>query len=393
MSRVVAEEWDDRSIGQLFRLQTSPITPGVQPDQGFHHHSLPAYDEFRGPALDRGRSIESVKIHIKRPALLVSKLNPRIPRVSLVADLPANQVHCASTEFMVLEPTVGDVDLAFFHKVFLSESFRQRLMSVATGTTGSHTRVSPKQILKWQVPLPSLGEQQKIAEILDAVDESIRSTERFLDKLDVFSRSLVRDQLGSGGLPVASLGDVCSLLVDCPHTTPIFRSEGVLVARTSNIRNGRFTLANASRVSEAQFRERTIRATPASGDIIFTREAPVGEAFIVPSGMKICLGQRTMLLRVDKNYAVPEFILAHIYFGAVASVVRKLTAGTTNPHLNVKDVRKISVPLPSLDEQGVMAKRLETVELRQVSLLQELNKLRSIKRGLMEDLLAGWVRV
>lgn len=100
-----------------------------------------------------------------------------------------------------------------------------------------------------------------------------------------------------------------------------------------------------------------------------------------------------MLLRVDKNYAVPEFILAHIYFGAVASVVRKLTAGTTNPHLNVKDVRKISVPLPSLDEQGVMAKRLETVELRQVSLLQELNKLRSIKRGLMEDLLAGWVRV
>src|SRR5919199_6181399 len=98
---------------------------------------------------------------------------------------------------------------------------------------------------------------------------------------------------------VVPLERVCLNVIDCPHTTPVFRNDGVLVARTSNIRNGNFDVLSASFVSEQEYRQRVARLEPQPGDVIFTREAPVGEAFIVPVGMRICLGQRTMLLRPD----------------------------------------------------------------------------------------------
>ena len=81
---------------------------------------------------------------------------------------------------------------------------------------------------------------------------------------------------------ICEVGSACSLIVDCPHTTPTFRDEGILVARTANIRDGRFVVEGASYVDEQEFRTRILRAEPQAGDVIFTREAPVGEAFVVP---------------------------------------------------------------------------------------------------------------
>ena len=88
---------------------------------------------------------------------------------------------------------------------------------------------------------------------------------------------------------ICDIGAVCSLVVDCPQYHPIFRGEGTLVARTTNIRDGRFNLQGASYVDEKEYLARIVRAEPRAGDLIFTREAPVGEAFVVPTWMRICL--------------------------------------------------------------------------------------------------------
>jgi hypothetical protein len=107
--------------------------------------------------------------------------------------------------------------------------------------------------------------------------------------------------------------EVCTRVVDCPHTTPQFVPSGVLVIRNFNLRSGELDLTRAYYTSEEEYRERVARETPQAGDVIFSREAPVGEACVLPSGVTASLGQRTMLLRPDRQIVDPEYLLGVLY--------------------------------------------------------------------------------
>lgn len=104
----------------------------------------------------------------------------------------------------------------------------------------------------------------------------------------------------------STLEDMCELVVDCPHFTPKWTTEGFVVIRNQNIRNGRLDLSNTSFTYKEDFERRITRAKPQEGDIIFTREAPMGEVCAIPEGLECCLGQRQVLLRpkvdIDGKY-------------------------------------------------------------------------------------------
>ncbi len=261
------------------------------------------------------------------------------------------------------------------------------------------------------------AEQRQIARILSKVDEAISQTEQLIAKYRRLKTGLMQDLLTKGidehgnirseethafkdsplgRIPaeweVEKLNKLCSDIVDCPHSTPAYLEEGVLVARTMHIKNGRYNVANSSFVSEDEYLHRILRNKPSVGDIIFTREAPVGEAFVIPEGMKICLGQRVMLVRVNDNIK-SNFLLELIYSDENRIIFDNMVSGTTNPHLNVKDVRELFFKVPEVDEQ----KRIMALILKQRSGLDSfrhnLAKLQSLKTGLMQDLLSGEVRV
>jgi type I restriction enzyme S subunit len=270
-------------------------------------------------------------------------------------------------------------------------------------------------------PPISVAEQRTVNEILDTLDTTIRQTEAIIEKLKQVKQGLLHDLLTRGidangelrppqsqaphlykdsplgWIPrewtASSIDEACSDVVDCPHSTPNFLDDGVLVARTMHIKAGVFLERLASRVSEAEYQERIARIRPEPGDLVFTREAPVGEAFVIPAGMRICLGQRVMLLRPRAEMARGQFLLAQIYSGAVADRIEALTAGTTNPHLNVSEVRQFVLPLPPVQEQTLIEQQLGGLDQRLAAEGRERDKLLTVKAGLMDDLLTGRVRV
>ena len=85
-----------------------------------------------------------------------------------------------------------------------------------------------------------------------------------------------------------SLESLCELIVDCPHSTPKWTDEGIVVLRNQNIRNGVLDLSTPSYTNEEDYQKRIKRAVPQAGDIVFTREAPMGEVCIIPEGLKCC---------------------------------------------------------------------------------------------------------
>lgn len=324
----------------------------------------------------------------------------------------------ALSSICIIEPT-DQLDAAFLGQALQSEGCARQYDNFMSGS--ALRRLVLRDIRSIKVPVPEPEHQRSIARVLDTLDTAIHETEAIIAKLKAVKQGLLHDLLTRGidangelrppqveaphlykesplgWIPkdweIESINRACSDVVDCPHSTPNYQDQGVLVARTMHIKDGAFLEALASRVSERQYQDRIARLEPQTGDVIFTREAPVGEAFVIPLNMRICLGQRVMLLRPKNGRLVAEYLLAQIYSGAVKDRIATLTSGTTNPHLNVSEVKEFEIPLPPFVEQQEIAKRLNEHESRLQSETSEQNKLSLLKTGLMDDLLTGRVCV
>ncbi|WP_081480119.1 restriction endonuclease subunit S [Pseudomonas sp. PAMC 25886] len=307
----------------------------------------------------------------------------------------------------------------FLFQASCSESFMRQLERRCNVTAQAGLYLG--ELAKVKIPLPTVPQQKKIATILSATDTAIEKTEALIAKYQQIKIGLMRDLFDRGVLPngqlrpsrneapelyqetavgwipsqwqLCSLESACQAIIDCPHSTPQFTQDGVLVARTMHIKDGVFLEATASRVSESEYIARVSRATPIPGDVILTREAPVGEAFVIPKGMRICLGQRVMLIKPSPMVLNGEYLVEQIYGGKLSTRIYELTAGTTNPHLNVADVRALTIVLPPYAEQLAMSARIKAINLEIQTIRNSLEKTRQQKFGLMHDLLTGKVPV
>jgi type I restriction enzyme S subunit len=161
----------------------------------------------------------------------------------------------------------------------------------------------------------------------------------------------------------ASLVEVSSEIVDCPHSTPKWTDSGKYCVRTTQLNPGFLDLSNAKFVSERTFQERIKRLKPMENDILYCREGQVGNACRVPLGTGLCLGQRMMLIRSSSqmNPSMLELVLNSPF---IAARVATLITGMTAPRVNVKMVKDYWIPVPPLNEQRrIVAKVNEMMAL------------------------------
>ena len=166
----------------------------------------------------------------------------------------------------------------------------------------------------------------------------------------------------------ATVEQVCEYIVDCLHSTPIFRESGFLCIDTNCIKPGRIDFEKVRYVDEDTFIERNRRMKPKENDVMFSREeALLGVATRVPSNLEFCLGQRMMIFRLNQsvNASFYEKILNSSVFRS--QYLQEIT-GTASPHLNIQDIRKFMISLPPLIEQQIVAAEVE----RRLSIIEEL---------------------
>lgn len=174
------------------------------------------------------------------------------------------------------------------------------------------------------------------------------------------------------------LKDVCVDIWDCPHTTANDEGEGYPLIRTPNIGKGRFILSGVHRVCEDVYNIRNKRAIPQDNDLIFAREAPAGNVAIIKKGQKFCLGQRTVLIRPDKDKVNPDFLNYFLLAPEQQHSLLKTANGSTSSHVNMKTIRELQINLPSRNYQDIASSILcdydEVIELnqRKIAVLEEI---------------------
>lgn len=173
------------------------------------------------------------------------------------------------------------------------------------------------------------------------------------------------------------LEEVCEFIVDCPHSTAKDEGTGYPLIRTPNIGKGRFLLDNVHRVSENVYNKRNARAIPKDDDLIFAREAPAGNIAIIKNGEKMCLGQRTVLLRPNKKLVNPDFLTYFLLAPEQQYGLLGTANGATVAHVNLSTIRNLKIILPSIYVQKRIGKILCTYDdliennKKQIKLLEE----------------------
>lgn len=159
------------------------------------------------------------------------------------------------------------------------------------------------------------------------------------------------------------LSKACQLIVDCPHSTaPEADVAFAYAVGTKAIDHGRIRFDKARPVDQTTYESWIARATPEEGDIILCREAPVGPVARVPKHPRVCLGQRTVLLKPDAQTVDSRFLMYTLLAPPTQSALREVSEGSTVAHLNVADLRRFAVSIPSFDEQRRVASVLGALD-------------------------------
>ena len=163
-------------------------------------------------------------------------------------------------------------------------------------------------------------------------------------------------------------------VIDCEHkTAPKVDSSEYYSIRTPDIKNGRLLYEQANRVSAETYALWTKRSIPEAVDIILAREAPVGEVGWIDKDHKICLGQRTVLIKIHSTEIDKKYLLYSFVSSKFKDYLNELSGGSVVAHLNMKDIRALEFSFPPLPEQKAIASVLSSLDDK-IDLLHRQNK-------------------
>lgn len=250
----------------------------------------------------------------------------------------------------------------------------------------AYPSISLSDIGNLVVDMKSESERNAIVSVLQHAESVITLRQKELQKLDDLVKARFVELFDNGKWPIKQVDELCSDIVDCPHTTPKYEGELKNPAiRTSEIKKGYITWDTMRYVSDEEYQERISRLKPLAGDIVYGREGTFGNATVLPEGFNFCLGQRVMLLRPNYQLCSSEYLLhALISDDVYQQAVGKNNASTV-AHVNVKDVKQFKVPLPSLELQNEFADFAKQTDKSKVVVQKALDEAQTLFDSLMQE--------
>ena len=235
------------------------------------------------------------------------------------------------------------------------------------------------------IPVPSIEEQKAICLLLDKLNRVIEAKKEQLKELDKLAQSLFYDIFGDidtilSRWETKTMVDVCSNIVDCPHSTPV-KSEvptDYPCIRTSELKGGYIHWGSMQYGSKEEYEKRITRLTPQCGDIVYGREGVFGDAVILPQGWHFCLGQRTMLFRANNEIVCTNYLHRVLISDVVLRQAQNKNVASTVAHVNVKDIKQFVLPIPPMALQQAFAEKVKAIEQQKELINQSIKDVQTL---------------
>lgn len=278
-----------------------------------------------------------------------------------------------------------EINRLYLKYYFQSEYFKNYLLS-NTGARATIAGFNKSELKDAIIRVPSDDIQQKIVDRLAQVDELIKKRTEQIDAFNQLIKGRFKEMFDDGG-ETLTVQDLCTDIVDCPHSTPSYEGELIYPSiRTTDIKDGFIDWTQMKYVSEKEYKKRIGRITPVPGDIVYGREGTYGNATILPEGYQFCLGQRVMLFRADISKCIPEYLLHCLISDDVRRQADAKNVGSTVPHVNVADAKKFTVKLHPMQAQIQFAQFAQQVSGSRTIAETALTELQTLKQSLLKEI-------
>lgn len=329
---------------------------------------------------------------------------PRAGDVLFSKDGTVGKVHVVAAQeepfavlssLAILRPDQRKADSRYLGHVLRSPAVLGDALKRKTGS--AIRRIVLADLKQVQIPLPPLHEQRRIASILDKADELRGKRRAALKQVNGLTQVIFLEMFGDPATNPkqwrsVALRDLCSRVIDCPHSTPAYSLERTpfLCIRSSDIQNSELTFADTKSVYRTEYEQRIARGKPQRGDVIYCREgARFGNTARLKEDALVCLGQRMMLLRPALDRASSEFIWAFLANGSTYRLANSVVGGSAAPHVNIRQIVAFQVPLPPRHLQEEFSLRIKAVDKTKSVLFGSLTALDALSVSLQHRAFAG----
>lgn len=343
--------------------------------------------------------------------VLFGKLRPYLAKVA-APDFPG----VCSTELIVYRP-LAELQTDYLKYQLISREFINFVNANAYGT--KMPRVSETIMGNLRLAVPPLEEQQAIAAFLDRetarIDALIGYKERLIALLEEKCQAVISQAVTRGLGPNAMMKetrhptisavpdhwDVLALkwrwdVTDCKHRTVKFLHEGYPVASIGEVHGIDVDLSNANYTSEEEYLDLIGGGRrPKHGDIIYSRNATVGEAAYVNTDEDFCLGQDVCL--ITSKTQNQRYLVHQLRSSVVMQQLEALMVGSTFKRINVGNIREFAVCCPPKDEQDAIAEHCDSASAEFANAIQRVRdgivRLQEYRAALISAAVTGQIDV
>lgn len=284
-----------------------------------------------------------------------------------------------------------------------------RLKSIVQGT--SINGLLRDDLESFAVSLPPLSEQKKIAQIISTLDDAIEKTIQVIEKAKELKKGLMQklftEGIGHKRFKQTKIGKipeewkVLQLEEIVPNDKPITYGivqagshvpNGVPYIRSGDLNNPAIEIISLLRTSE-KIAQKYKRSEAGVGDIIFSLRGNIGVTKVVPPDLlRANLTQETARITCRPGI-YNQYLNIALQSSNVKKRINAVAKGSTFVEISLKELRKLMVPIPNINEQYKIAENIMEVDANVERESGHLEQVKLLKKGLMQILLTGKLRV
>lgn len=306
--------------------------------------------------------------------------------------LENKDIGIVSPAYPVFEAT--DINAEYLKYFFQSERFRKEIYNLSQGST--RTALKYKDLSNIDILLPPIEEQEKIVKTLKKLDFIIEKYRNILEEKNKLIKSQFVDIFGKDIYEVVKLNDVCDVR-DGTHDSPSYLSYSPYKFITSkNLVDGKISFENVKYIEKKDYDKFNERSKVNYGDILMPMIGTIGNPVIVDiKDEQIDFAIKNVaLIKFYQNTKVNNIYIKSLLMSNSFNKMIELTKkGGTQQFVALKDIRNFNIKLPPIKLQNSFAEIVQQIEKQKLLLEQQKQNYQNLRKGLMQKLLTGKVRV
>ena len=261
----------------------------------------------------------------------------------------------------------------------------KREQFVKDGVGGAQPNISAGYLKNVQFGLIPMQQQIDIVEKLDKVEKLIALRKEQLAKLDQLVKSRFVELFGdTPDEEKKTMADICKIITDGTHQPPKFTSTGIPFLFVSNIVTNEIHYDAEKFISEETYAELIKRTPIAIGDILLSTVGSYGHPAVVKSDKPFCFQRHIAYLKPNADMVNSEYLRGAILSADVQRQIDERVKGIAQKTLNLSEIRKLQLPLPSMEQQEQFAAFVEQTDKSKLAIQYSHKKQELLKKSLMQ---------